>query len=73
MATMIPYLTQRAVDDYILPAIASPALQPYLEALGVIAIIGFAVVIVGYIADWALSVCVGNWFVTWDGDVCVCG
>lgn len=51
MATMIPYLTQRAVDDYILPAIAAPTPQPYLEALGVIAVIGFAVVIVGYIAD----------------------
>ena len=51
MAALIPYLTQRAVDDYILPAIGSPAPEPYLESLAAIVSVGFVVVVVGYIAD----------------------
>jgi ATP-binding cassette, subfamily B, multidrug efflux pump len=51
MATLIPYLTQRAVDDYILPAMASATPAPYLEDLSVLVMTGFAVVVAGYICD----------------------
>ena len=51
MATLIPYLTQRAVDDHILPAIDAADATPHLEALTVIAALGFVVVILGYLAD----------------------
>ena len=51
MATLIPYLTQRAVDDHILPAIDAADATPHLEALTFIAALGFVVVILGYLSD----------------------
>ena len=51
MAALIPYLTQRAVDDYILPAIDAPDPSAYLESLVAIVTFGFVVVVAGYIAD----------------------
>lgn len=51
MAALIPYLTQRAVDDHIMPAINAPDPGPYLESLAAIVWFGFVIVVAGYVAD----------------------
>ena len=51
MAALVPFLTQVAVDDYILPAVASGGAGPWREPLVALVGLAAAVVAAGYLAD----------------------
>ncbi|MBT6275029.1 MAG: ABC transporter ATP-binding protein [Chromatiales bacterium] len=51
MATLIPYLTKIAVDDYVLPALQGADATQQLDGLWTLAGFGFAAVVLGYLAD----------------------
>jgi ATP-binding cassette subfamily B protein len=51
MAALIPYLTKLAIDDYVLPAVAASDPGVYLDSLMWLVVLGFVVVVIGYIAD----------------------
>lgn len=50
-ATIIPYLTKVALDEYIVPATSAADPSIYLEPLFGLAVMGFAAVLFGYLAD----------------------
>ncbi len=51
MATLVPYLTKVALDDYIVPAAQSGAVAQIYEPLAQLVALAAAVVIVGYLSD----------------------
>ncbi len=51
MATLVPYLTKVAIDDYIVPASQTGRLADVAQPLGNLVALAFAVVIAGYAAD----------------------
>ena len=51
LAALVPFLTKVAVDDYLLPAVAAGALEPYRDPLLALVGLAAAVVVAGYLAD----------------------
>ena len=51
LATLLPFLIKVAVDDHVLPAVATGALEPYRGPLLALAGLAAAVVAAGYLAD----------------------
>lgn len=51
MATLVPYLTKVAVDEYILPAVAAGSLAAYLRPLIWLMALAGTVVVLGYLTD----------------------
>jgi ATP-binding cassette subfamily B protein len=51
MATLVPFITAVAIDDYVMPAVDAGSMEAYYAPLLELTMMGVVVVILGYVAD----------------------